>query len=197
MSKQVKFKDLLNNEIHGGILLDNGDVICGDCGGIKEDADRGTTWELLKIFPCWSSLDLEICGDELFMDDSNNVPIILCRCKDCDGFIEVSGCRGACFPNGDACDGTALGNECLHGSLGYQIQAVWDGNKEVITSDAYPFYNKTDKSAKEIVEYIMSQPEDNTMSEGIRVLRSELQDFLNDNDLSDFEGVELSLRKVV
>lgn len=31
--KQVKFKDIPNDVIHGGILMDNGDIICG-CSSI-------------------------------------------------------------------------------------------------------------------------------------------------------------------
>lgn len=32
--KQVKIFDIENQLIHGGILLENGDIICGCCGGL-------------------------------------------------------------------------------------------------------------------------------------------------------------------
>lgn len=191
VSKQVKFKDLENNEIHGGILLDNGDVVCGECGGIQEAADRGSTWDIIKEFPTWVNLDNEILGDD-FEDDSKGKPMItICRCKDCGGFIEVFGCKGTCFQNGDACDGSEIGLDCLHSTLGMQIMAEYDGIEELITSDDYPFYNNQNKSAIEIVSYILSQPDDSP--EGILVLRKELQEFLDDNDLPNFDGVALSL----
>ena len=64
MIKQVKFKELETNDIHGGILLDNGDLICGCCGGIFEADEKGETWELLKEYDNWVSLDDEIIGDD-------------------------------------------------------------------------------------------------------------------------------------
>lgn len=68
--KQVKFIDLENNEIHGGILLDNGDVVCGCCGGLIEGDEIGTgadcTHRILKIFYDWENIDEAICGDTLY-----------------------------------------------------------------------------------------------------------------------------------
>lgn len=43
MSKQIMFKDLDGEDKHGGILLDNEDVICGCCGGIFEADEKGET----------------------------------------------------------------------------------------------------------------------------------------------------------
>lgn len=79
----------------------------------------------------------------------------------------------------------------MHSTLGMQIMAEYDGIEELITSDDYPFYNNQKKSAIEIVSYILSQPDDSP--EGILVLRKELQEFLDDNDLPNFDGVALSL----
>ena len=62
MIKQVAFKDLENNVIHGGIMLDNGDIICGCCGGIQEASDKGATWELIDEYDSWENLDEAICG---------------------------------------------------------------------------------------------------------------------------------------
>ena len=67
MAKQIMFRDLENNVKHGGIQLDNGDVICGCCGGLFEADEQGTTWELIKDFDdFWVDLDEEICGDDYF-----------------------------------------------------------------------------------------------------------------------------------
>ena len=69
MAKQIMFLDMEDEPYmkHGGIMLDNGDVVCGCCGGIFEAADRGETWELLKEFDdFWVNLDEEICGDDWF-----------------------------------------------------------------------------------------------------------------------------------
>lgn len=54
--KQIKFEDLENNSIHGGIMLDNGDVICGCCGGLFEADEQGDTWRLIQTFD-WVDID--------------------------------------------------------------------------------------------------------------------------------------------
>ena len=64
--KQIKFKDLENNIVHGGIMMDDGNVICGCCGGIIESDEfegNNKTHIILKVFPNWVNLDEEICGD--------------------------------------------------------------------------------------------------------------------------------------
>lgn len=60
MSKQIKFVDLENNTTHGGILLDNGDVICGCCGGLFEKAEEGETWKVDEIYDAWMNIDKAI-----------------------------------------------------------------------------------------------------------------------------------------
>jgi len=60
--KQIKFCDLDDNSTHGGIMLDNGDVICGCCGGIFERDEEGETWEFVKELE-WVNLDEAILGD--------------------------------------------------------------------------------------------------------------------------------------
>ena len=62
--KQIKFLDIENNEIHGGVLTDDGNVICGCCGGIQEAEDEGITWKLLTIYEDWINIDEAICGDD-------------------------------------------------------------------------------------------------------------------------------------
>ena len=65
--KQVMFYDKENDVKHGGILTDDGDIICGCCGGlipadeIGDDCDH----QILEIFDNWVDLDEEICGDSL------------------------------------------------------------------------------------------------------------------------------------
>ena len=64
--KQIKFVDHMGpdkKEIHGGILLDNGDCICGCCGGIFEADERGETWDIVEVYDTWMNLDEEILGD--------------------------------------------------------------------------------------------------------------------------------------
>lgn len=61
--KQIKFYDKVNEEIHGGILLDDGDVICGCCGGLIESDDFKSDCEVLEEFDTWVSLDEEIIGN--------------------------------------------------------------------------------------------------------------------------------------
>lgn len=64
MAKQIQFKDLENNEIHGGIELDDGNVVCACCGGLFEKEEKGETWEKVKSFKTWVNLDAEICGSD-------------------------------------------------------------------------------------------------------------------------------------
>ena len=63
MAKQVIFIDTEDTPHikHSGILLDTGDLICGECGGLFEASERGETWEIVKIFDSWVNLDNEIC----------------------------------------------------------------------------------------------------------------------------------------
>jgi hypothetical protein len=74
MAKQIMFLDMEDEPHmkHGGIMLDNGDVVCGCCGGIFEAAERGETWELLKEFDCWVNIEKEICGDD-WVDEKNSI----------------------------------------------------------------------------------------------------------------------------
>lgn len=65
--KQIMFEDLAEKRRHGGIMLDNGDVICGCCGGLFKADECGKSWRMLKDFAdFWVNLDEEICGDDYF-----------------------------------------------------------------------------------------------------------------------------------
>lgn len=75
--KQVQFMDLENtnhkgsNVIHGGILKDNGDIICGCCGGLipsdeiakPGESSEGKQAEILEVYDTWVNLDETIIGD--------------------------------------------------------------------------------------------------------------------------------------
>lgn len=65
MMKQVKFSDTDNGVIHGGIQLDNGDIICGCCGSLipKDEQNEECGFELLEEYEMWVSLDDSIIGD--------------------------------------------------------------------------------------------------------------------------------------
>lgn len=73
--KQVKFIDLENNTVHGGILTDDGDIICGCCGGIIEadeiGDDENCTYRILKVYDVWVNLDEDICGDDLYNESDD------------------------------------------------------------------------------------------------------------------------------
>lgn len=62
--KQVAFKDTENNTFHGGILLPNGDILCGCCGGIipEDEQTEEYGFRLLKVYDDWINLDDEITG---------------------------------------------------------------------------------------------------------------------------------------
>lgn len=64
--RQVMFWDIPNQEYHGGIQLENGDIICGCCGGLLKADEEGTEFEITKTYDnWWISLDETICGDDL------------------------------------------------------------------------------------------------------------------------------------
>ena len=63
MAKQIRFYDTDNEVEHGGILLDNGDVICGCCGGLIEADEFKDECVLLEEYEDWINLDEEIIGD--------------------------------------------------------------------------------------------------------------------------------------
>lgn len=60
--RQVQFRDLENNDILGGIMLDNGDVICGCCGGVFSADEEGKTFEILKFYS-WLDISDSIMGE--------------------------------------------------------------------------------------------------------------------------------------
>ena len=70
--KQVMFYDNANQVKHGGILMDNGDIICGCCGGIipaDEIGGEDDDHKILKVYDFWINLDEEICGGDYYDED--------------------------------------------------------------------------------------------------------------------------------
>ena len=63
--KQVKWRDALNEMVHGGIRLDNGDIICVCCGGLipKDTQTKEYGFELLEEYENWVNLDEFIIGE--------------------------------------------------------------------------------------------------------------------------------------
>ena len=70
--KQVMSYDKANDMMHGGILTDDGDIICGCCGGLipaDEIGGEDNDTEIVKVYDFWVNLDEEICGDDLYDED--------------------------------------------------------------------------------------------------------------------------------
>lgn len=70
--KQILFYDKANDMKHGGILTDEGDIICGCCGGlIPRDEIGGEDDDhiIIKVYKNWINLDEEICGDDYFEEE--------------------------------------------------------------------------------------------------------------------------------
>lgn len=66
--KQCRIFDRANGYFHGGILLDNGDVICGCCGSLIPADEIGTgdgDHEIIRVYDTWQNLDLSICYPSL------------------------------------------------------------------------------------------------------------------------------------
>ena len=61
MIKQVKFIDRNEEEdnVYGGILLEDGSIICGCCGGIFEADDA----EIIEEYDTWVDLSEVILGE--------------------------------------------------------------------------------------------------------------------------------------
>ena len=58
--KQIKFHEVGEDIEIGGILLDDGNIICGCCGSLFEPEDV----EIIKEYESWINLSEEIKGDE-------------------------------------------------------------------------------------------------------------------------------------
>lgn len=63
MAKQIKFYDIENEVIHGGILLDDGDIICACCGGLIPVDEQIGTIEIFDIYDTWIDFSSIIVAD--------------------------------------------------------------------------------------------------------------------------------------
>ena len=63
--KQCKFYDVVTELTHGGILMENGDVLCGHCGNIIhfDEFTDPTQYKLLEVYDSWMDLTETIIGD--------------------------------------------------------------------------------------------------------------------------------------
>lgn len=64
--KQIKFYDKEADIVHGGILTDDGDIICGCCGGLIPGDEVGEFEDhvIIKEYDAWIDLDEAIIGDD-------------------------------------------------------------------------------------------------------------------------------------
>ena len=66
--KQVKFYDRENGTVLGGILTDEGDIICGCCGGLIEADEIGndddSLFTILETYKTWLNISEAILGGE-------------------------------------------------------------------------------------------------------------------------------------
>ena len=51
--KQIKFYDIENELFHGGILLDNGDIICACCGGLIPADEQEDAIKIIDTYEDW------------------------------------------------------------------------------------------------------------------------------------------------
>ena len=58
--KQIKFHEVGEDIEIGGILLDDGNIVCGCCGSLFEPEDV----EIIREYEDWIDLSEEIKGDE-------------------------------------------------------------------------------------------------------------------------------------
>lgn len=59
----VKFKDLELNEIHYGYVDEEGDVVCGCCGGVFETEEEGVIFQILDRYSLGEEEIKEIMGE--------------------------------------------------------------------------------------------------------------------------------------
>jgi hypothetical protein len=65
MSRQVKFIDYSNPEkALGGILFENGDVLCACCGGIFPMEEEYETFEIVNVYDNWIDFSENIIDEE-------------------------------------------------------------------------------------------------------------------------------------
>lgn len=63
---QCKIKDNDSNLVHGGIITDNGDVICLCCGGLipQDEVGDDKTITILKVYDTWVDLTQYVIDEQ-------------------------------------------------------------------------------------------------------------------------------------
>ena len=62
MVKQVRFRDIENDVILGGLLVDDELLICGCCGGEEYILEDNDLFEILEVYDVWVDLSEPILG---------------------------------------------------------------------------------------------------------------------------------------
>lgn len=63
-AKQVKFQDTIYGKVFGGIMLEDGNIICGCCGDvISPTLLDGSVYRVLEVYSEWVDLCEEIIGE--------------------------------------------------------------------------------------------------------------------------------------
>ena len=189
--RQIMFRDLENDAIHGGILLDNGDVICGCCGGIQEKDDQGTTWELLKTFDeNWKNLDDDILGYEYY-NIKDGFKIHACSCRNCSAYEECTARRGSCYRYGGSVDGDNIEADCIHGTDGLLIYGNFEGEDEQVTF--LPM--ETELKPEEAVKYLLELDVTDKTPDGLAKLKASLTEYMVNQGINDFQNVKLRFER--
>lgn len=187
MVKQIKFKDIENDVIHGGILLDDGNVVCGCCGGIHEKDEQGVTWQLIKEYDSWVNLDGDILGDDAYTDDKIG-SIRPCCCRDCSAYDDCTAIRGTCNRYGGSVDGSHTDTECIHGTGGLLLHGSCNGERdEQITYVPV----ETTLSPEEFVKELLELQVNDKTPEGFKLLKVSLTNYMNAWKINDFQNVKL------
>lgn len=63
-TKQVMFQDTVYGKVFGGIMLEDGSIICGCCGDIiSPTLLDGSVYRVLVVYSEWVDLSKEIIGE--------------------------------------------------------------------------------------------------------------------------------------
>lgn len=63
-AKQIRFLDLVDGRVYGGIMLEDGSIVCGCCGTIiSPTLVGGSVYRVLEVYSEWVDLSKEIIGE--------------------------------------------------------------------------------------------------------------------------------------
>ena len=194
--KQIILKDFTRKPFDppiSGILLGDGSVICGTTGTVFPADKRGVTWDVQKEYEVWTSLDDVVLGYDKNINYSQ-YPVEPYSCCHCSGYDECVPGLGTCYKYGGQVDGSNVEEDCIHGSDGLLLWCKVDGHTRQVT--VLPMNTELEPDA--FVKYILSLKDDeNETPEGLLVLRHNLTEFLEEQDLEDFSGLELFYKRDV